>query len=620
MIKNFKEIITELKSQIPIQDLISEHITLKKSGRGFVGLCPFHDDHHPSLQIHPQKGIFKCFSCGTGGDIITFYALITKKEWKDAIPELALKYGIKVEYGAENKTETEIKNKLYDLNNAAMEFFISNVHKETRKEALSYLTEKRKLNKKTIKKYKIGFVPDEWDLLYNYFTKEKKYPQELILASGLFIPRENQDGYYDRFRNRIIFPIFNESGNVIGFGGRTFLKADSNEPKYINSPETLIYNKGQTLYGLNFARDEIKKLDCVILTEGYLDVITAHQNGFLNTVATLGTAMTLNQARLLAKYTVSKRINLCMDTDSAGKKSIENIFRLTQDLQASNLDIKVITDLSAKDLDESLQKEDLTSIKAKIENGQKLIYFIFERIIRRYFKAQKEDNDINKKSALDEITETLAQIKDPIEQNENLQYISHKLNINEELIGLKIKEKNKSLRQKFLKVQSYKEKDKEEKDDFKMYSFERFKHAEIELLVLYISSFPNKSEIKTKLSEIKFIDEKYCLIKDFLDNLETDDLKPEEVINKLLIEFNEYKHIMSVISELALKIETNTDSEYLKNKDQILNEAKEWIKWWVTNKQQMQNLREKLKICKNEKEETTVLQEMMNIVKNNTTP
>ena len=620
MIKNFKEIITELKSQIPIQDLISEHITLKKSGRGFVGLCPFHDDHHPSLQIHPQKGIFKCFSCGTGGDIITFYALITKKEWKDAIPELALKYGIKVEYGAENKTETEIKNKLYDLNNAAMEFFISNVHKETRKEALSYLTEKRKLNEETIKKYKIGFVPDEWDLLYNYFTKEKKYPQELILASGLFIPRENQDGYYDRFRNRIIFPIFNESGNVIGFGGRTFLKADSNEPKYINSPETLIYNKGQTLYGLNFARDEIKKLDCVILTEGYLDVITAHQNGFLNTVATLGTAMTLNQARLLAKYTVSKRINLCMDTDSAGKKSIENIFRLTQDLQASNLDIKVITDLSAKDLDESLQKEDLTSIKAKIENGQKLIYFIFDRIFVKYLKAQEEDNDINKKSALEEITETLAQIKDPIEQNENLQYISHKLNINEELISLKIKEKNKSLRQKFLKVQSYKEKDKEEKDDFKMYTFERFKHAEIELLVLYIGSFPNKSEIKTKLSEIKFIDEKYCLIKDFLDNLETDDLKPEEVINKLLIEFNEYKHIMSVISELALKIETNTDSEYLKNKDQILNEAKEWIKWWVTNKQQMQNLREKLKICKNEKEETTVLQEMMNIVKNNTTP
>ena len=620
MIKNFKEIITELKSQIPIQDLISEHITLKKSGRVFVGLCPFHDDHHPSLQIHPQKGIFKCFSCGTGGDIITFYALITKKEWKDAIPELALKYGIKVEYGAENKTETEIKNKLYDLNNAAMEFFISNVHKETRKEALSYLTEKRKLNEETIKKYKIGFVPDEWDLLYNYFTKEKKYPQELILASGLFIPRENQDGYYDRFRNRIIFPIFNESGNVIGFGGRIFLKVDSNEPKYINSPETLIYNKGQTLYGLNFARDEIKKLDCVILTEGYLDVITAHQNGFLNTVATLGTAMTLNQARLLAKYTVSKRINLCMDTDSAGKKSIENIFRLTQDLQASNLDIKVITDLSAKDLDESLQKEDLTSIKAKIENGQKLIYFIFDRIFVKYLKAQEEDNDINKKSALEEITETLAQIKDPIEQNENLQYISHKLNINEELIGLKIKEKNKSLRQKFLKVQSYKEKDKEEKDDFKMYSFERFKHAEIELLVLYISSFPNKSEIKTKLSEIKFIDEKYCLIKDFLDNLETDDLKPEEVINKLLIEFNEYKHIMSVISELALKIENNTDSEYLKNKEQILNEAKEWIKWWVTNKQQMQNLREKLKICKNEKEETTVLQEMMNIVKNNTTP
>ena len=616
MIKNFQELISQIKTQVPIQELISEYIPVKKSGRGFVAVCPFHDDHHPSMQIHPQKGIFKCFACGTGGDLITFYALINKKKFSEVVPELAQKYGLKVEYGEENKTETQIKNKLYDLNKDALEFFKRNLYNQNDQEALDYLTKKRKLTPETINKFQIGFAQNNWDSLYNYLAKEKQFPQELIIASGLFILKENQNSYYDRFRNRVIFPICNESNNIVGFGGRTLSKEDS--AKYINSPETLIYNKGSILYGLNFAKEEIKKEDGVVLTEGYLDVITAHQSGLFNTVATLGTALTSSQARLLTKYTESKKVCLCLDSDLAGKKAVENIFYLIQEIsQFVSLDLRVITNLSAKDLDESIIAEGVDSIREKIKDGQKLTHFILDKISKEY--SHNQTSEVNKKSTLEQLIEIIIATRDPIEQKDNVKYISHKLNIEEELINLKIKDRIKYLSgksgksQKNAKFQDLKPKAPE--DAFKMHSIERFKHAELELLSLYISSFPHNSEIKTELSTVQFLDEKHSLIKDFLDNVNEINISPNEITNKLIIEFNEYKHMMSVITDLAWRIETE-ENNYSKNKEKILTEAKEWINWWIKHKQKMKNLTDLLKECKNGQEEKEILTQMINLVKN----
>lgn len=611
MIRNFQEIVSQLKTQVPIQELISEFTPVKKSGRGYVALCPFHDDHHPSLQIHPQKGIFKCFSCGTGGDLITFYALINKKKWGEVIPELALKYGLKIEYGDENKTEVQVKNQLYDLNKDALSFFKENLFNSNNEEILDYLKKKRNLLPETIEKFEIGFALNSWDGLLNYLTMVKQYSQELIIASGLFIPRENDQGYYDRFRNRIIFPIYNEANKVIGFGGRTL---SNEEVKYINSPETLIFNKGYNLYGLNFAKDEIKKLDYAILTEGYMDVITAHQNGIKNTVATLGTAFTLQQARLLTKFTDSKKVCLCLDMDLAGKKAVESIFRLVQETSNFiNLDLQVITNLSAKDLDESLILEGAESVKNEIKNSQKLINFILDKLAKDYFEAE---NEINKKTIINELIETIILVKDPLEQKESIKYACHKFNIEEEIINLKIKDKLKSLKQKYLKTKG--ENPDTNEDLLKMHSNERFKHAEQELLSLYISSFPYAKEIKNDLAQIEFLDEKHCLIKESLDNLNESNFTPQEVINHLIIEFNEYKHITSAISDLAWRIEfdsSSSTSTYQKNKDKILKEAKEWINWWVKNKQKLKTLRDELKECKNKEEETEVLSKMIILVK-----
>ncbi len=610
-IKNFQELISQIKSQVPINELVSEYISVKKSGRSYVALCPFHDDHKPSMHINPDKGIFKCFSCGTGGDLIYFYSQINKKKWSEAVVDLATKYGLKIEYGDENKPETQIKNRLYEVNRAALDFFKMNLFLDSGKAAMQYLLELRGFTNELIDKYEIGFALNSWDSLLNYFSKEKQYTQELILASGLFVPRESSSGYYDRFRNRVIVPIFNENNNVIGFGGRTIT---NEEPKYLNSPETLVFNKGSMLYGFNFAKDEIKKSDHVILTEGYFDVISAHQYGLLNTVATLGTALTPLQARLLGKYTESKRVCLCMDSDKAGKKAVEAIFRLVNSADNNvSLDIGVVSDLGAKDLDEALKKNNLADLQSRIQNAQSLIYFVFDTAIEQYSLAE---SDFEKKSLLDDILQNVIELKDPIERSNSVKYISHKVGIEEELLNLKIKDKSKAAKKKFARNQKPAQELSANQEQFTMHSIERFKHAEIELLTLYVSSFPHSSkEIKIELDEVQFIDEKHKLIKDFLDIVSKEEISSDEVINRLVLEFNEYKHIMATISDLAWRIESDLILSYSKNKDKILAEAKEWINWWIKNKQKLKSLVEMLKDCKNIDEESNILSEMIRIVK-----
>ena len=610
MIKNFQELISQIKSQVPIHEFISEHISIKKSGRNYVALCPFHNDHHPSMHINPDKGIFKCFSCGTGGDLIYFYSQITKKKWSEAVVDIANKYGFKVEYGNENKPETQIKNQLYEVNRSALDFFKKNLFSESGTLALNYLINTRGFPRELIEKYEIGFALNSWDSLLGYLSREKQYTQELIIASGLFVPRENSNGYYDRFRNRIIVPIFNESNNVIAFGGRTIT---NEEPKYLNSPETLIFNKGSILYGLNSAKDEIKKSGYVILTEGYFDVISAHQHGLLNTVATLGTALTPCQARLLGKYTESKKVCLCMDSDNAGKKAVESIFRLINSPDNNvSLDVEVVSDLGAKDLDEALKLNDLSGLKNKIKSAQKLIYFIFDNAIRQYISLQSE---FEKKSVLDEILKTIIELKDPIEKNNCIKYISHKLGIEEELLSLKVNDTLKITKRKISRSQKLST-DSNHEESYTMYTTERFKHAEIELLTLYVSSFPYSSkEFQNELNEIQFIDEKHQLLKDFLDNISQEEISPDEVINKLVQEFNEYRHIMAVVSDLAWRIESDLIESYSKNKVKILSEAKEWINWWIKNKQKLKTLTAMLKDCKDFNEESDILSEMIKVVK-----
>lgn len=619
MITNFKDVVSEIKTIAPIHELISEYIQIKRSGRNYKALCPFHNDKNPSLQIHIEKGIFKCFSCGAGGDIITFYSKINNKNWTDSIVDLANKYGIKIEYGDENKTENKIKNELYEVNKIALEFFKNNLFIDAGKEALNYIKNERLISDDSINKFGIGFAQNSWDSLFNYLSNKKQFQKELLLSSGLFIARENKDGYYDRFRNRVIFPIFDEKNNVIGFGGRILPSSTDTQAKYINSPETIIFNKGYILYGFNFAKENIKKEDFAILTEGYLDVITSHQYGLNNTVATLGTALSSSQMKLLSKYTSSNKVCICMDSDQAGIKALENVFNILQDTDKDSLlDVRVTTNLPAKDLDESLKIENSEKLKERIFNGEKIAAFIFKREIDSYIKASTENDNHLKKHHLDRIFDLLSGINDLLEKNEYIKLIAHKLNLNEELISQKLTNTVKR-KKRFVKEPTREEKNNLETDEFKMYTQKRFIHAEKELLLLYLSTFPNPDSIRNEISSITFIDDKNKLIKDFLDNITDHSITAEEVINQLMIEFNEYNHIMSRISELSIELDNSSLNQvnYSKNKDKIISEAKTSINWWITNEQKMKKLNSLLLESSNEEEKNSLLKQMIDIVKNN---
>jgi DNA primase len=284
----------------------------------------------------------------------------------------------------------------------------------------------------------------------------------------------------------------------------------------------------------------------------------------------------------------------------------------------TNLDLRVVIDLPRKDLDESLNLVGKEELLSKVQSSKKIIHFIFERIANNYFEAIKKDDDISKKEIIDELLKILLSIKDPIDFREYTKFISHKLKIEEDVISLKLKEKQKKDKQipKWEREANKKESRKEENEPLKMHLNERFKHAELELILLYIISFPNCNEIRNELSSIDFLDDKHKLIKESLDNISDKDIKPLDVIEQLIIEFNEYKHLMSIISELSLKLEDNLDeNEYLKNKDKILKEAKEWMSWWVTNKRHMKDLTEELKECKNNDDENRILSQMMDVIR-----
>ena len=287
-----EEKINEIKNAADIVDVVSESVVLKKAGRNHVGLCPFHSEKTPSFTVSYEKQIFYCFGCGTGGNV---FAFLMKKEghsFPEAVKYIAGKYGVHIPYDAmtpEQKQKISEKENLLSVNKQAMIFFSkclieSNVGEKAR----DYLR-KREISEDTVRGYYLGYAPEGWNTLFNYMTKNNKHSPLLLEKAGLIIKKNGLAGFYDRFRDRIIFPIFDVNSQVIGFGGRVM---DDSLPKYLNSPETVVFNKSRSLYGLNAAKSECRITETVYIVEGYFDLLALHQHGIKNCVATLGTAIT----------------------------------------------------------------------------------------------------------------------------------------------------------------------------------------------------------------------------------------------------------------------------------------------------------------------------------------
>ncbi|MEO1070476.1 MAG: DNA primase, partial [Cyanobacteria bacterium J06638_6] len=317
--------IEAVRDRADIVDVVSQHVVLKKQGKDFVGLCPFHEDKSPSFSVSPSKQFYYCFSCGAGGNAFKFLMELNKRSFADVVLDLAQRYQVPVTTlepakRQELQRQLTLREQLYEILAVTARFYEHALQQSDGAAALAYLRDSRGLSDATIQQFQLGFAPGGWQTLYGYLVEQKRYPVNLVEQAGLIVPRQKGDGHYDRFRDRLMIPIRDGQSRVIGFGGRAL---GDEKPKYLNSPDTELFDKGKTLYGLELARAAIAKDDRAIVVEGYFDVIALHAAGLENVVAALGTALNAAQVRQLLRYTESKQILLNFDADAAGVKAAQ---------------------------------------------------------------------------------------------------------------------------------------------------------------------------------------------------------------------------------------------------------------------------------------------------------
>ena len=412
------DIIDEIRANNDIVDVISQYVILKRSGRNFFGLCPFHREKSPSFSVSPDKQIFHCFGCGAGGDVFGFIRKIENIEFKEAIELLAERSNINLPT-SNNKDDNKIqymKSRLYEIYKIAAEFFHENLYKPNAKQAQEYV-KKRKLDNATLKKFKIGFS-GRYDELYQILN-ERGFTEEEMLTSRL-VNKSSNGKFIDAFKNRLMFPIRDVRERVIAFGGRAL---DDSKPKYINSPETLIYSKGRNLYALDVAKNT--KEDGIIMVEGYMDAVSLHQRGIDNVVASLGTALTEAQGRLLMKY-VSKII-VGYDSDAAGQDAT---LRGLEILKNIGYDIRVLQMEGAKDPDEFVIKYGSGRFKLVVEKAISLVEFKVKSLKDKYDLENAND----KIKFLNEVSKILSEIENDIEKEVYIDRIAEQYGISKEAI------------------------------------------------------------------------------------------------------------------------------------------------------------------------------------------
>ncbi|HRD41194.1 MAG TPA: DNA primase [Prochlorococcaceae cyanobacterium AMR_MDS_5431] len=347
-----QSIIEAVKERLDIVDVISDYVILKKRGREFVGICPFHDDKTPSLTVSPTKKLYHCFSCGAGGNGIKFLMEFQQRNFRDTVLHLAQKYQLSVEINSSDP-QTSQREQLYEILTLASQWFNSQLYKPTGAKALTYLQKERNLDNEIINNFSLGYAPARWDALFQYLHETKHFTLEVLKKSGLVKPRSSGIGLYDRFRDRIIIPIRDYQGRTIAFGGRSL---NGNNPKYLNSPETEVFQKSKCLFGIDRAYHSISKCDEAVVVEGYFDVISLHRVGITNVVASLGTTLNKQQVMQLCHYTEHKRITLNFDTDKAGFQATQRAIN-----EVEGLALKGQVELRVLHLSETKDPDDFTN-------------------------------------------------------------------------------------------------------------------------------------------------------------------------------------------------------------------------------------------------------------------
>ena len=561
MATTWDELIQQIKERLDIVDVISKEVVLKKRGSSYWGLCPFHKDKNPSFCVTPAMGIYKCFSCGESGDALKFIMKTRNIEFKDLIYELADQFDLEVPHSYRKNNGTsikELKEQMLGATLVAAEIYHDLLlrNKDAGTDfALKYLTN-RGISTDIIKKFHLGMAPKKFTFLYDELKKD--FSNEVLEKAGLIIKKEN--GYIDRFLDRLIIPIQNENGDFVAFGARTFEK--DRQPKYLNSSDSLIYNKSKLLYGLYTAKEAIKQNDSVVLMEGYFDVISSQAHGIENCVASCGTSLTSDHVKLLSRYTKSRRIYLSFDTDAAGQKAtargaeiirdvfagLGNIKQFDESFVSSNEDkyaceIRVIAPPEGKDPDEFIRSVGADAYRLYMEKAPLFIDFRLNSILK---EKDKYKTPQEKAQYIKQIIPILAEIKNKIIRSEYIDSVAQTLGIDGNAIKSEMT---------IFERANYTAPQRIVKNVTKSKSV-LTKAQKILLSVFFVPDSPKTfTQIYELIGDIQFEDEILTNVKSTIDKLIRTVNNVKELIEHLYTEYVENSEAQALISELITTAE-----------------------------------------------------------------
>ena len=479
-----------VRQKADIVEVIAEKVVLRKSGKNFVGLCPFHQDRKPSFYVSQPKQIYKCFSCGEGGDVLRFVMKLDNLSFSETVLQLGRRYGVNIQAESpEKKRQYEQylsrQEKLFEILYLAADYY-QHVLQSPQGEAARKYLKARQISEETQQKFQIGFAPAGWQPLYEYLVNQKRLPVKLLEAAGLVSPRSNGNGWYDRFRHRIMLPIFDARGRAIGFGGRAM---GDEQPKYLNSPETELFDKSQVLYGLNFAREAISKQDRALVVEGYFDVIALHQAGVETAVAALGTALGTQQVKHLLRYSESKQVILNFDADEAGVTAAQRTIASLKDLaRRGDVQLRILTIPQGKDADEFLQTNSREAYETLLEESPLWVDWSIERAL-----ADKQlSNPVHFQQASQEVVRILSDLTDTMMRSHYIHHGAELLSRGDGRLALRLEEE---LRRN---VRTYRWRGKESKVTERS---GKLQTSESQLLQIYLHFNEHRRYIRDEMAE-----------------------------------------------------------------------------------------------------------------------
>lgn len=559
MAQTFEEALSQIKSQMDIVDIVSEEVVLKKKGSNYWGLCPFHGEKTPSFSVNAERGFFKCFGCGVGGDAITFLMKIHNWDYMQTIKYLAERYNVELpEYNGDGSKHKEERTLMTEACKKAVEFYQDILLSSPSDNiAVKYLN-KRDITPAIISKFSLGLSLKEPNMLYNKLKRD--YDDSILEKAGLIL-KSNQGRYVDRFRNRIIIPIQNEQGEYIAFGARAI--EEGQNPKYLNSSDSPIYNKSRILYGLYTAKEAIKQEDSVVIMEGYFDVISAQAHGIHNAIASCGTSMTLEHVKMLSKYTRSRRIYLSFDTDLAGQNATKrggeliksafsglgNIKQFDESHISTNDDkyaceIRVVSPPEGKDPDEFIRSSGAEAFKSYIEHAPLLLDFELNQLLK---KKNEVTTPQEKSELVKEILPVLNDVQNPIIQSEYVKIVATALSLDDKALQQDVK---KASRTDFIvpEVSSV--------NVTKSSPIEEIAQKNLLSLFLVNVSPYSTDMISGRIKSVNFTNKTLIIVKDTIDKLINTVNNVSDLTNKLYIEFSQNQEIKSLITDLICISET----------------------------------------------------------------